>query len=453
MRLAAISFYSNGPVRAGFLRFGDVTVLIGANDVGKTRLLAMIETALGDPDRSDLIDLFGVASDEEVQAFIDREVPDWLGVQDLVDRVAAFASELEPPGLEDAVRLGVRLPSETGYLSAWRYGRCPAELDDELSHAVQESLRRHSPDVAFEPVALEYLGSADRELLPEPAVVPSVAGEIQGEVGRVAIELSYVLRELAADWDLADGDVMAPIGLELELLSLDAGDEGEPVKLGPDLPDPEWLTRDPAARIDRAGELTWEWLVDEGTSASRVHPAALAACRALQDAAGGLLPSFISTDYRLEIWPEQPTAIARGQLVRVQLLRRDSIENLPDGLELDDDDGFRFDLEQAASGYRLWIELALRETVARARMLQPHPLSRLPLPATGPPRRARHPPRRRPGHHPRHARTPARPPLPRSQRGRHRHDHPGRPERARAARRRPGPGVVCPAAAAAVPGR
>jgi hypothetical protein len=79
MRLAAISFFSDGPVRAGFLALGDVTVLVGANEVGKTRLLRLIETALGDPAGADMIDLYGIASREEVAAFIDPDAGDRFG--------------------------------------------------------------------------------------------------------------------------------------------------------------------------------------------------------------------------------------------------------------------------------------------------------------------------------------------------------------------------------------
>lgn len=115
MRLAAISFYSDGPVRAGFLELGDVTALIGANDVGKTRLLGLIETALSDPEGCDMIDLFGVWSAEEVAAFIDPEAFARLHIGELVDSVAEFADDLQEPALRDGgLRVGVRLPACLG---------------------------------------------------------------------------------------------------------------------------------------------------------------------------------------------------------------------------------------------------------------------------------------------------------------------------------------------------
>jgi energy-coupling factor transporter ATP-binding protein EcfA2 len=365
MRLAAISFYSDGPVHAGFVSLGDVTALVGANDVGKTRLLGMIERALRDPDRCDMIDLFAIASVEEVDEVVDPEAVDRFGIGELADQVAGFAGELEPPALADGVRVGIRLPGEFGHLSAWRYGRCPAELDDTLSDAVQDALEDFTPDRAFAPVKLEYLGEIDPRALPEPVVVPSAPGEIQREVGRVATALAYVLRELAARWEpLEPGDAISLSELRLDLNPPTSERDVAPVELAPDEPDPDWISRDPSVRVDQAGELTWGWLIAEDQDASRVHPAAVVACQALQNLAGGLLPSFITTDYRLEITPGQPTEIAQRQPVGLGLLRLDTV---PDWL--DDADGLRFDLEHAASGYRLWIELALHETMARARTL------------------------------------------------------------------------------------
>jgi hypothetical protein len=345
--------------------------LIGANDVGKTRLLRLIETALSDPEACDMIDLFGVASAEEVAAFIDPDAFDRFGVQDRVDDVAEFAADLEAPALEDELRVGVRLPGQSGYMSAWRYGRCPAELGDARSQAVQEAVGGPTPDTPFEPVKLEYLGRADPRVLPEAVIVPTAPGEIQREVGRVATTLCCVLRELAAAWPgREDEDPTAVFALDepdADIDPLDLDEEVEPIEIGPDDPDPDWMSPAPAAPVDRAGELSWRWLVDEDQDASQVNRAAVVACRALQDLAGGLLPTFITSDYRLEITPGQPTAIAQGDRVRVQLMRRDTALESCD--LVDDADGLRFDLEEAASGYRLWIELALRETVARARML------------------------------------------------------------------------------------
>ncbi len=123
--------------------------------------------------------------------------------------------------------------------------------------------------------------------------------------------------------------------------------------------------------MDASGELSWRWLIDEDLDTSRVNRPAVVACRAVQDIAARLLPSFITTDYRLEITPAPPTAVAQGDRVRVQLLRRDTV---PENGDLDDEDGLRFDLQDAASGYRLWMELALREPVCPRPDAHPHPL-------------------------------------------------------------------------------
>jgi ABC-type branched-subunit amino acid transport system ATPase component len=63
MRLVAFSFFCDGPVHGGFVELGDVTALVGANDVGKTRLLCALETALSQPAQCESGDLFGIASD------------------------------------------------------------------------------------------------------------------------------------------------------------------------------------------------------------------------------------------------------------------------------------------------------------------------------------------------------------------------------------------------------
>jgi hypothetical protein len=95
--------------------------------------------------------------------------------------------------------------------------------------------------------------------------------------------------------------------------------------------------------------------------ASLVHPAALYACDAIERLAQTLLPHFIDERYRIVIVPAHPTTIALGKAVDIGL--RDVTPSDGGGPEL------TFPLEDAASGFNLWLQLALREATARLWML------------------------------------------------------------------------------------
>src|SRR5438552_1859953 len=128
-RVHGVGFFSEGPVRSGFLELGDVTVLTGVNDSGKTRILALIETALSSPELGDLIDVFGIAAPGEVSMFLHHETDPRFRLDDLTEPAARFLEALESPGVGDEVRIGMRLSTFDQRFFAWRFGRSLAELD------------------------------------------------------------------------------------------------------------------------------------------------------------------------------------------------------------------------------------------------------------------------------------------------------------------------------------
>lgn len=97
-----------------------------------------------------------------------------------------------------------------------------------------------------------------------------------------------------------------------------------------------------------------------------VHPAALAACRACERIARRLLPDFIAEQYKLTVAPAPPHAITAGEPVVLELQRpapwpaedKENDEELEDVI-------FSFAVSEAATGFSLWLQLALRETAAR----------------------------------------------------------------------------------------
>jgi energy-coupling factor transporter ATP-binding protein EcfA2 len=347
-------------VGGAFLRFGDVTVLTGRNDSGKTRILRMIETALTDPERAEWVDVFGIAYREEVADLVDADAGDRFGIEVFVDAIAAWLDAVELPADRDEIRVGVRL--EGGGAGAWRFGRAPIELEPAVREAVEEALPVAAGfGDAAEPVKVEYLGRAEWAILPDAIAVPSPASAVVERVGEAVMSVCRSLQELASEW-------------------MWFKERGYALKHAPPV---SFLHAWPSEPYVDAGP-SWWWLVDEQRHASVVHPAAVEACAALERIAGGLLPDFIAGEYRLQITPAQPSEIAQGRYVRLQLMRPDTVpfpeessaheqaseEDPENPVPVDTDDGaLRFAIDDAPAGFGVWLELALYEAAHRARVV------------------------------------------------------------------------------------
>jgi energy-coupling factor transporter ATP-binding protein EcfA2 len=362
-RLVGISFALAEPVGGAFLRFGDVTVLTGRNDSGKTRVLRLIETALSDPERAEWVDVFGIASREEVAALVDPGAHDRFGIDVFVDAIAAWLDAVELPVDGDEIRVGVRL--NDGGAGAWRFGRAPIELEPAVREAVEEALPAAAGfGDAEEPVKVEYLGRAEWAILPEAIAVPSPVSAVVERVGAAVMSVCRSLQELASEW-------------------MWFKERGHALKHGPPVSFLHLCPSEPYV----AGAPSWWWLVDEQRHASVVHPAAVEACAMLERIAAPLLPDFIAGEYRLQITPAQPSEIAQGRYVRLQLMRPDTVpfpeensdheqertdseEDPENPVPVDADDGaLRFAIDDAPAGFGVWLQLALYEAAHRARVV------------------------------------------------------------------------------------
>ena len=351
-RIEAVTVSGDGPVYEAVLRLGDVTVLTGPNDSGKTRVLRFIEQGLMGPDYPDYlgveVQVFGVAEASEIDDFLtDRDGPSTGIVGAESDAVAAFGSAVELPAHPDGVRVGVLSPGSGDLLPGWRYGRALIDLDERIRAAVEQQREicgLLDEKELEEPLCLEPLGGFDPRILPEAIMVPCDAADMELRVASAVTRLTRALRALAFAWRRV-ADIAGP---------LSGG------------PSPDWVTDGPVGHLSDV-QPSWEWLLeeDEDTKVSRVHPAAVEACAVMDRMLSVLLPGFIVDDYWVRIVPGQPTAIARGRYVRIRLLRRESSDS-QDGA-VPEHDGRWFDLAEAANGFNVWIELALHEAVQRVR--------------------------------------------------------------------------------------
>jgi predicted ATPase len=366
--LRAISFgWAAGPLRDGTLTLGKrITVLVGPNDSGKTRLLRAVETALGEP-RADsefadsafsfyddtvheYVDLHGVATAAETAAFLHpQEAPHSWGGSSLVD----ISEKAIADGLRDdleitvghgEVPLAVRDVRFGDLMPAWRYGRALADLfntpdlPDERRTIVEAAMADLNREAEVEqPLALDFLGGVEPSILPNAVVVPSPPGETENDAGGVVVRLCRALRCLNEWWE-----PVADLAGVLEAI-----------------PDRDWAPSVYPYELSDA-ENSPRWMLDETPGASTVHPAAIYACEVLQREAHILLPDFISDKYDLVIVPAHPSANP-GRAIDIGLQPAGSFE-------LEDPEP-PFPLKDAASGFGVWLQLALREATARLDLL------------------------------------------------------------------------------------
>ena len=343
-RIDGISVVGHGPVHDAFVDLADVTVLTGRNDSGKTRLLGLIEAALNEPHKQgeDIIDVFGRASEAEIAALVYADEPDEEEIAEQAEPFVPFREALELTLDNGDYPLAVRTPiSRAERLPAWRYGRRPSEVLEPTMTQIETAIGRQAN--LLEPSTIQYLGGVDPVILPEAVVVPAAPEVVLAEATIAVSALSRALRYLAALWEEA----------EKYLGRL----EGLPSGNAP-LPEAEeyYELDAPPAR----------WLLDETPEAVTLHEAALRSRAALEVLIQHLLPDFITNNYKVEVVLPPVVAIATGESVEVVLAAIRSDSSVADATA---DASLRFPIAHAASGYVVWLQLAIREACARANVL------------------------------------------------------------------------------------
>lgn len=332
-RLKAIELASDGPVHEAYIELTDVTVLTGTNDAGKTRLLHAIAQGLMDPDESHgATDLYGIARSSDVRAMIDPD-PEEGDTEELVEEAAPLTDIAEFLSLDlpaDEIPVGIRLIQNVRSLPAFRYGKSVSELSAELRRQVVERIS-HEPEA---PLALEWLGGADPKLLPRAIVIPSPDGTLEEEVAATSVQLARGLRLLPQRWQFFE-EMAGPLDGPL---------------------DSEWSSPE-FGRPSEGGS----WLLLEDPTTTSHHPAGELVCQCLTALTADLLPSFITSRYDPIVALASPSAIATGQSIHLMLA---TIDWDPEA-----ETGTVFAIEEAASGFAVWIELAFREAVARLQVL------------------------------------------------------------------------------------
>ena len=333
-----------GPVERCHLRCADLTVLVGANDAGKTFVLDGIDAALRDDEAwhySASLEVFFRADRTEIETSdatyqVQHDHPGELrlfGSHELPpdDIAAELVDELVRSGSNEDGHLAVIVtPSEGLERPIWLCAAPWSTLDEKLRAA----LRTTWPEGAaiaeerpWRPLPVECVAEAGIAAVLEPIRVPAPPGIVEAGVGAAVVALTRALRQLPAriDHDVAPGEIWGPlVGLPVEPL--------------------------PPPPADEPPESTLVLLREDEASTS-VCETALFVCMVLESLINEVLPSFVATRYRVRLIPRSVTQIARGASVAVTLEDRRS--------------GVQFPLERTAARYGLWLQFALREASAR----------------------------------------------------------------------------------------
>jgi energy-coupling factor transporter ATP-binding protein EcfA2 len=333
-----------------FLPIDNLTVLLGANGAGKTTTLRALqrelpslasapEVAVEDDDLAMECTFFVEVSDQQLEALVrdavqrsqDAEIvwpfrtPGWPPVAkygaietDADDVIAEWLTAVQaaaPTDLafDDQLRgllmtsriIAVRARSRTICDLAW----CLSRADAEVAGLAKAPDGLQDPAI---PMPLVPLGTSERTMLPTAVGVPRDLNEIRVELREAMIDILVHLR-----WGERD----------------------------------HWArTRGIEAADTSTRRGTRAWLEHPDAESSTVAPSARALCGLASRLSTALAPPFVSDSHSIDI----------------------SIEPFPDwdrggpglALELSRGSDVRFPVRRAADGYKVWLQLALLESVA-----------------------------------------------------------------------------------------
>lgn len=408
MRLVGYSF-SNGrfPLTAGHVPLDDLTVVLGPNDAGKSRLLSQMVCDLQSPEPTGdapRAAFFCQCSDEEADFVLSNALSDLRDEEDEDDqydeeRLTAASDRrgvFHPEGGRRFWHLGVWNGRGLDECRITDYHSVREAWIEALADALPESL---SDSGAWKTVLAELKGSS--LLAFEPAAGSEPARPVLnvywcvGPMGQVSRELANGLRASGLEQFCEGGPRSLLARAQGHLFLQDAPVVVAPIgrTAMPLLPVPVTVPTDFEAlrdaveqavtslvahmrwgAVDRLDEEeggieeppvrtpaeTWLETDSEDRFATRVHEDALTATVAASQTVSALLPQFISERYHLEVVVRQIVGWTDG-IVELWLVER------RDG---DDGDGRSIPVEHMADGHRLWVQLALLETVDLLRRQQ-----------------------------------------------------------------------------------
>ncbi len=355
MRLVGYEFAgAHGPVGNGFLPLGDLTILFGANDVGKSRLLgtiaegaASLEALMrGDPflgdhrfflklhaeDAKQLLqrtyrlyveELRAQGVEEDADAEDLEGGPPWLrflprDARDLDPRTSTFALELlaewcgQPPG------------GAPGLLVTWCRHAEPRSANQNFATGM--------PGVR--------MGTVDLPVLPLPVALP-------------ANDPSWLRRELAdaiTDW-LAHVQWALRSVARLESLSREPFDEVEPSAAWFELAD------DFIRAVDRRPPPASLWTIEDSAEGSVAYrPIARTACNHVSAIASRLAPAFVREQYEICVTPVPILSWQDEEQLQIAVKETRSER--------------KYDVDEVADGLKLWIQIAVLEAADSLRRVE-----------------------------------------------------------------------------------
>ncbi len=202
----------SGPVGTAFLECGDITVLVGPNDTGKSRVLGAIEAALNDDIRHFSASVTVYAAADRVELMDYEAGPD----ESVAERSVPMPEAAVANALRDQLRwdrvggeepVAFVLPTEGLPLAGWIYGAPWARLSEvDRQQLAAAGLEPPSVDAvgASVPVPISLAGAFDLRLAPLPVPLPAPMPDVIAEVSRSIVALCRALRLLPSRWSDID---------------------------------------------------------------------------------------------------------------------------------------------------------------------------------------------------------------------------------------------------------